>query len=273
MLRTCSRLLSLRAPSVTQTRGTVIVERWWKIPLAKEGEEPYLHPRRHRIYRLLEDTKHSPKEKMQLILTQNVHQLGSRGDTVLVDKRRGRNKLLAQGLAVYASPENKEIFEEERKMQQAGELGGRKQTWTGEMTVNYLKKSRLTVEMKTNIQWQLNEEIVTRHLLKSLGVVAPAHAVKIPDEPITMFGEYWCEVTVNGLDTVRMPMDVVNYMSMRTKRYNHWLSKQANTAGSPAEGDVTTETPAEDNVATETPAEGNVCESPPEGSTSPKSTS
>ncbi|KAM4013842.1 large ribosomal subunit protein bL9m isoform 2-T2 [Anomaloglossus baeobatrachus] len=239
MLRTCSRLLSLRAPSVTQTRGTVIVERWWKIPLAKEGEEPYLHPRRHRIYRLLEDTKHSPKEKMQLILTQNVHQLGSRGDTVLVDKRRGRNKLLAQGLAVYASPENKEIFEEERKMQQAGELGGRKQTWTGEM----------------------------------LGVVAPAHAVKIPDEPITMFGEYWCEVTVNGLDTVRMPMDVVNYMSMRTKRYNHWLSKQANTAGSPAEGDVTTETPAEDNVATETPAEGNVCESPPEGSTSPKSTS
>ncbi|XP_069624379.1 large ribosomal subunit protein bL9m isoform X1 [Ranitomeya imitator] len=253
MLRTCSHLLSRRSPCVTHTRGTVVVERWWNVPLAKKGEEPYLHPRRHRIYRVLEDTKHSPKDKMMLILTQNVHKLGSRGDTVLVDKRVGRNKLLAQGVAVYASPENKEMFEEERKMQQAGELGGKKQTWTGEMTVNYLKKSRLTVEMRTNVRWQLNEEIVTRHLLKSLGVVAPADAVKIPDEPITRFGEYWCEVTVNSLDTVRMPMDVVNYMNPRTKRYKHWLSKQANTSGLAAEGDV-------------------ICESPPEGSTAPKST-
>ncbi|XP_069624388.1 large ribosomal subunit protein bL9m isoform X2 [Ranitomeya imitator] len=251
MLRTCSHLLSRRSPCVTHTRGTVVVERWWNVPLAKKGEEPYLHPRRHRIYRVLEDTKHSPKDKMMLILTQNVHKLGSRGDTVLVDKRVGRNKLLAQGVAVYASPENKEMFEEERKMQQAGELGGKKQTWTGEMTVNYLKKSRLTVEMRTNVRWQLNEEIVTRHLLKSLGVVAPADAVKIPDEPITRFGEYWCEV--NSLDTVRMPMDVVNYMNPRTKRYKHWLSKQANTSGLAAEGDV-------------------ICESPPEGSTAPKST-
>ncbi|CAJ0966302.1 unnamed protein product [Ranitomeya imitator] len=84
-------------------QGTVVVERWWNVPLAKKGEEPYLHPRRHRIYRVLEDTKHSPKDKMMLILTQNVHKLGSRGDTVLVDKRVGRNKLLAQGVAVYAS--------------------------------------------------------------------------------------------------------------------------------------------------------------------------
>ncbi|XP_077111326.1 large ribosomal subunit protein bL9m [Ranitomeya variabilis] len=253
MLRTCSHLLSRWSPCVTHTRGTVVVERWWNVPLAKKGEEPYLHPRRHRIYRVLEDTKHGPKDKMMLILTQNVHKLGSRGDTVLVDKRVGRNKLLVQGVAVYASPENKEMFEEERKMQQAGELGGKKQTWTGEMTVNYLKKSRLTVEMRTNVRWQLNEEIVMRHLLKSLGVVAPADAVKIPDEPITRFGEYWCEVTVNSLDTVRMPMDVVNYMNPRTKRYKHWLAKQANTSGLPAESDV-------------------ICESPPEGSTSPKST-
>ncbi|XP_040268572.1 39S ribosomal protein L9, mitochondrial [Bufo bufo] len=247
MLRTCSRLLSCGSPGITQIRGTVVVERWWNVPLAKEGEEPYLHPRRHRIYRVLEDTKHSAKEKMELILTQNVHRLGSLGDTVLVDKRRGRNKLLAQGLAVYASPENKEKFEEEKRLQLSGELGGRKQTWTGEMTLNYLKKSRLTVEMKTNVKWQLNQEIVARNLLKSLGVVAPAEALKIPEEPITRFGEYWCEVTVNGMDTVRLPMDVVNYMRPKMKRYKHWLSKQAarseggTTSESPAEGDITTE--------------------------------
>lgn len=53
-------------------QNTVIVERWWQVPLSKIGKPPRLHPRRHRIYKLVEDTKHAPKEKMELILTQTV---------------------------------------------------------------------------------------------------------------------------------------------------------------------------------------------------------
>lgn len=49
-----------------------MVERWWQVPLSKEGRQPRLHPRRHRIYRLLEDTKHLPKADLELILTQSV---------------------------------------------------------------------------------------------------------------------------------------------------------------------------------------------------------
>lgn len=52
-------------------QGTVIVERWWKVPLAGEGRKPRLH-RRHRVYRLVEDTKHRPKDNLELILTQSV---------------------------------------------------------------------------------------------------------------------------------------------------------------------------------------------------------
>lgn len=43
-------------------------------------------------------------------------ELGGRGDTVLVKKSVGRNKLLAQGLAVYPSPENKQMFAEELRV-------------------------------------------------------------------------------------------------------------------------------------------------------------
>ena len=46
---------------------------------------------------------------MCLFLTE----LGGRGDTVCVKKSVGRNKLLPQGLAVYSSPENKQMFAEE----------------------------------------------------------------------------------------------------------------------------------------------------------------
>ena len=41
-------------------------------------------------------------------------ELGVRGDLVSVKKSVGRNRLLPEGLAVYASPENKKLFEEEK---------------------------------------------------------------------------------------------------------------------------------------------------------------
>lgn len=220
-------LLSLGALYVQPIRGTVVVERWWQVHVAKEGKEPYLHPRKHRIFRKLEDTKHRKKEKMDLILTQTVHKMGSRGQIVSVEKAVGRNKLLPQGLAVYPSPENKQMFDEEMRIMR--EQGGRptEQTWTGQMTVNLLKNSRLEVGMKNNVKWELNKEIVCRNFLKNLGVVVPPELLKIPEEPINRWGEYWCEVTVNGIDTVRLPMDVVNFMRPKTKRYKYWLSQQA----------------------------------------------
>ncbi|XP_021121612.1 39S ribosomal protein L9, mitochondrial isoform X1 [Heterocephalus glaber] len=235
--------------SLSHHRGTVIVERWWKVPLAGEGRKPRLR-RRHRVYRLVEDTKHRPKANLELILTQSVEELGVRGDLVSVTKSEGRNKLLPQGLAVYASPENRKLFEEEKLLRQEGKLE-RLQTKAGEATVKFLKSCHLEVGMKDDVKWELNPEIVARHFFKNetiepcvfagplaamrvrladvlqLGVVVAPHALKLPEEPITQLGEYWCEVTVNGLDTVKVPMSVVNFENPKIKRYKAWLAKQA----------------------------------------------
>ncbi|KYO19704.1 large ribosomal subunit protein bL9m [Alligator mississippiensis] len=216
----------LASPACVPSRGTVVVERWWQVPLSKVGQKPRLHPRRHRVYRLVEDTKHQPKGELELILTQSVKNLGNRGDIVSVRKSLGRNKLLPEGLAVYASPENKKMFEKEIKLCQEGKLV-RLQTQTGKKTLSFLKKCHLEVGMKNNVEWVLTPEIVARHFFKNLSVFVPPHAVKLPDEPITTWGEYWCEVTVNKLDTVRVPMSVVLFMRPKTKRYKHWLAKQA----------------------------------------------
>ncbi|XP_010211851.1 PREDICTED: uncharacterized protein LOC104566740, partial [Tinamus guttatus] len=103
--------------------------------------------------------------------------LGSRGDVVFVKKALGRNKLLPQGLAVYASPENKKMFEEEKKLRQEGKLAAI-QTQSGEKTVRFLRSCRLEVGMKNNVKWELNPEIVARHFFKNriLGVYVPPHA-------------------------------------------------------------------------------------------------
>ncbi|KAK6471387.1 39S ribosomal protein L9 [Huso huso] len=217
--------------SNTACRGTVKVERWWQVPLSQEGRDPKLHPRRHRVYRLVEDSKHSPREKLELILTQTVAKLGGRGDTVSVKKSLGRNKLLPEGLAVYASPENKHRFEEERRMLREGKPEERVQTRTGELTVAFLKQCHLEVGMKNNVKYELTKEIVCRTLLRKLALCVPLHALTLPEEPITRWGEYWCEVTVNGIDTVRIPMSVVNFEKPKTRRYKRWLEQNPTGTG------------------------------------------
>ncbi|XP_043935140.1 39S ribosomal protein L9, mitochondrial [Protopterus annectens] len=202
-------LEGVRSISTSPNLGTVIVERWWKVPLAPIGKTPRLHPRRHRVLKFIEDAKHKPQGEMELILAQTVSRLGIRGDTVFVRKSLGRNKLLPQGLAVYPSPENKKMFEEERK------------------TVEYLQRSHLIIGIKEMLQWELTKEVVCRRFLRQCGIVVPSHALKMPEGPIiTEYGDYWCEVTVNGIDTVRVPVSVIKIECGKEMRYKHWLAAQ-----------------------------------------------
>ncbi|XP_061462436.1 large ribosomal subunit protein bL9m isoform X4 [Rhineura floridana] len=203
---------------------TCIVERWWKVPLSKEGRQPRVKHRRFRVFCLVEDTKHSPKKPLELILTQTVDDVGSRGDIVLVHRSFGRNELLFKNRAVYASPENKQIFEEENQLRREGKLP-KLQTHTGEKTVRFLRKCTLEIGVNDCDEWQLTDAIVARHFLRNLGVVVPPHTLKLPDEPITELGEYWCEVTVNGLDTIRVPMSVVQFSEPKSESYRLWLAQ------------------------------------------------
>lgn len=212
---------AVRSFSLTPAQHTVVVERSWNVPLSKVGSPPRLYPRRHRVYRMVEDTKHAPKEKMELILTQTVAKLGGRGDTVFVKKSIGRNKLLAQGLAVYPSPENKQIFEEELRLFREGKSDQRLQTRTGQLTVELLKRSKLNINKMPSDQFQLTREVVCRQFEKKLGVVVPPQALTLPFEPIKDLGDYWCEVTVNGMDTVRVPMSLLPYEDPSATHQKH----------------------------------------------------
>uniref|UniRef100_A0A8B9R151 Mitochondrial ribosomal protein L9 n=1 Tax=Anas platyrhynchos TaxID=8839 RepID=A0A8B9R151_ANAPL len=85
-------------------------------------------------------------------------------------------------------------------------------------TLQFLRSCRLEVGMKNNVRWELTPDIVARQFLRNLRVAVPPHALRLPPEPITRWGEYWCDVTVNGLDTVRVPMAVTEFLRPRTRR-------------------------------------------------------
>ncbi|XP_034401044.1 39S ribosomal protein L9, mitochondrial [Cyclopterus lumpus] len=220
---------AVRSFSRTPTQNTVVVERWWQVPLSKVGSPPRLHPRRHRIYKLVEDTKLAPKEKMELILTQTVPKLGGRGDTVFVKKSVGRNKLLPQGLGVYPSPENKQMFAEELRLLREGTPEERIQTRTGQLTVELLKRSKLKINQMPSEEFQVNKEVVCRQFQKKLGVVIPPRVLSFPFESVKDLGDYWCEVTVNGLDKVRIPISLVPYEDP-SARYQQQLKAQMQQA-------------------------------------------
>ncbi|XP_012730759.2 39S ribosomal protein L9, mitochondrial [Fundulus heteroclitus] len=211
VLQSLARQPAARSFSLTPAQHTVIVERWWQVPLSKVGSPPRLYPRRHRIYKVVEDTRFAPKEKMELILTENVAKLGGRGETVFVRKSVGRNKLLAQGLAVYPSPENKQMFADEMRLLREGKPDQRLQTRTGQLTVQLLQRSKLNINKMPSDDFQLTKEVVCRQFLKKLGIVVPPHALSLPFEPIKDVGDYWCDVTVNGIDTVRVHMSLLPY--------------------------------------------------------------
>uniref|UniRef100_A0A3Q3G4R9 Large ribosomal subunit protein bL9m n=1 Tax=Labrus bergylta TaxID=56723 RepID=A0A3Q3G4R9_9LABR len=176
-------------------QNTVVVERWWQVPLSKVGSPPRLHPRRHRSTSWLK-TPNTFQGKMELILTQTVPKLGGRGDSVFVKKSVGRNKLLSEGLAVYPSPENKQMFAEEIRLLREGKPEERVQTRTGQLTVEYLKSSHLKINQMPSDEFQVHKEVVCRQFLKKLGVVVPPQALSLPFDSVKEVGDYWCEVTV-----------------------------------------------------------------------------
>ncbi|KAG7240975.1 hypothetical protein INR49_026153 [Caranx melampygus] len=253
--RVLQELLSqtaVRSLSLTPAQNTVVVERWWKVPLSKVGSPPRLHPRRHRVYKLVEDTKNAPKKNMELILTQTVPKLGGRGDTVFVKKSVGRNKLLPQGLAVYPSPENKEMFAEELRLLREGRPEDRIQTRTGQLTVEFLKRSKLKIHKMPSEEFQLTKDIICRHFIKKLGIVVPPHALNLPFEPIKELGDYWCEVTVNGISTVRIPMSLVPYEDQSAK-YQQQLKRQKQLEAEAADEDEAVVKAVSETAAVEAP--------------------
>lgn len=234
---------AVRNLSLTPALHTVVVERWWQVPLSKVGSPPRLHPRRHRIYKFVEDTAHIPKEKMELILTQTVPKLGGRGETVFVKKSVGRNKLLAQGLAVYPSEENKQMFAEEMRLLREGKSDERLQTRTGQLTVDFLKHAKLNINQVLSEDFQVTKEVVCRGFLRKFQLVVPPNVLKLEQEPIKELGDYWCEVTVNGIDTVRIPLSIVPYEDFSASH-----QKQLKAQRQKRDDSITTE-PVNDTVS------------------------
>jgi len=143
---------------------------------------------------------------MQLLLRQDVRDLGKRGEVVRVADGYGRNYLLPRGMAVEVNPANVRQLERERKELEATEA---KRRASLEEFAGTLGKVSVTIQARANEEG---------HLFGSVGAAEIAAAVKeeenidvgpekiVLEKPIKELGVF--EVTVHLDPTVSCTLKV-----------------------------------------------------------------
>ena len=126
--------------------------------------------------------KPNRKPRLAIILTQDVYKLGVKGQIVKVKHGYGRNHLLPQGMAVYATPDN---------IKQHNAFEATKGSSTGnevEHLANFLSGKVLTVRHDPDSKSAIFEQHISRAFESDLGVHVPLDCIDL-DEPIVNFDE------------------------------------------------------------------------------------
>ena len=130
---------------------------------------------------------------MQLILREDVHNLGKAGELVNVKPGYGRNYLLPQGKAVLASEKNVAMIEHERKL-----IAARTAKLLGDArsVADRLNQTEVTVERQVGGEDKIFGSVSTRDIEAALadkGVKIDRRKIVLA-EPIKSLGVYTLDV-------------------------------------------------------------------------------
>ena len=136
---------------------------------------------------------------MEVILLENIRNLGSLGDSVDVRSGYGRNYLIPQGKAVPANEANIKAFEERR-----AELEANAQSEQAAAQVRADKFADLTVAMtaKSSDEGKLFGSIGTRDIAEAVNALIDVELSKsevaMPEGPIRSIGEYEFAISLHS---------------------------------------------------------------------------
>ncbi|MBQ0152472.1 MAG: 50S ribosomal protein L9 [Chryseobacterium sp.] len=147
---------------------------------------------------------------MEIILKQDVENLGLEFDTVNVKPGYARNFLLPQGIALLATPKNKEALEatlESRKEEEAKLIA------TANGVVDQLKKTSITIPAKVGSGDRLFGSINNADLAEALakaGVSVEKKYIKIPGNTIKRTGKVTAIVRLHRNVEYNFEFDIVS---------------------------------------------------------------
>lgn len=146
---------------------------------------------------------------MQIILLENISNLGELGETVNVKAGFGRNYLIPQNKAVPATSENIEKFEERRaELQEAADekLGAARKRATEIEALN------ITISTKAGDEGKLFGSITVRDIADAAiakGVALEKGEIKMPDGPIRELGDFEINIHLHPIVDVALKVGVI----------------------------------------------------------------
>src|SRR6201992_2198978 len=133
---------------------------------------------------------------MEVILKEDVNNLGHRGDVVKVAEGYGRNYLLPQKLAMEATAANKAVIEQ---MKQSAVRRSAKEKSEAELLVTQLNNVELVFERKVGENEHLFGSVTSAeiaHQLEQKGFTIDRRKLQL-EEPLRQLGEVQVPVTLH----------------------------------------------------------------------------
>jgi large subunit ribosomal protein L9 len=146
---------------------------------------------------------------MEVILKQDIKNLGYTDDVVKVRGGYGLNYLIPQGMAVIANPTNRKINAEVVK-QRAHKLG--KLKMDAEKLVSSLEGVTINIPAKVGEKGKLFGSVASQNLvdvLKKMGLDIDKKQISMPEEHIKKTGTYTATVTVIRDIKAKLSFEVV----------------------------------------------------------------
>lgn len=146
---------------------------------------------------------------MQVILKENVKNLGHIGDIVNVKDGYARNFLIPKGLAVEANPKNIKALEHEKR--KIHELAKKAKAFAEELAAR-VSGTSVTIKAKTGEEDKLFGSVTTMDIadaLKKEGIDIDKKKIVL-DEPIKRLGSYTVNVKIHSDVSAQLNVQVVS---------------------------------------------------------------
>ncbi len=145
---------------------------------------------------------------MQVILREDVSNLGRIGDLVTVKDGYGRNFLIPKGLAVLATPRNKRRLEHDKKVIEQQDV---KRSRDAQTLKESIEKLSLTIAKQTGEEGKLFGSVTTKEIAEAIneeGIEVDRKVILIA-EAIKSLGVYTIEIKLTRDVTANLKLWVV----------------------------------------------------------------
>ncbi len=151
--------------------------------------------------------------RLAVVLTEDVHNLGTSGQIVKVKRGYGRNHLIPQKKAVYGTHHNiNEMNAFELKREEVSS------TVSKDSVVNYLLDKTLCIQHDPNDESAIFEQHISMAFYKTLYLHVPLDCIEL-EEPITDFdAEHSVGVRLDGDTVVTVPLVIERTLTKKKQR-------------------------------------------------------